>query len=514
MDATLPEPASGDTPAAAGGRLARFSETLLILSFAFPILLFAHALSQAPVGVDAGYFLGSVERMADGAVFYRDLGVGYTPLALYAFYGVRLLVGPHAAFGAYLGLVFLVEALCALLAYFLARRIAGSRLVALGAALLAWLLFYFYDGTVIVLEPFTALFALLAAAACFAAPLRQAQDPEKTRGAAPWALFAAGAAAGAAFLSKQFGLAVLPPVALFAFLSGDSAAGRIRNVLRALAGFALPLALFFGIHSAFCGTGPGALAAALSGSGYGRLGFGQAFEAFGRFLVQQNIFLLWCPILLLDRETRRDPRFWLVLSMAFLFGSALAVRAYLHYFLPIIPFTALLGVFAIAFGRRRPRLLPFVAGSAVLALLATLFISQDVARWNDRRWNRESQFGTASAINRILPRGTPAIALEGAEPFLWLCDLLPPIPRLGYAFPRDISRKDCLLVLDAAKGAVVIPRLLKPEDAWQSNLEAAGLRPAAEVAPGVEVWLKPALTPTPASGTPGTPTKGSARSGP
>jgi len=61
---------------------------------------------------------------------------------------------------------------------------------------------------------------------------------------------------------------------------------------------------------------------------------------------------------------------------------------------------------------------------------------------------------------------------------------------LGYAFPRHLPSADHRLVLERAKGALVIPPLLKSGDSWYADLKATGYRYAADAGPGLQVWLK------------------------
>src|SRR5688572_24277364 len=99
---------------------------LLVLLTAF---LYGHALIYADVNLDAGYYLGLAQQVANGKLLYKELLNNYTPLAIYYFAAVMAIFGD--GYPVILFSLFLVLFLSAFLLYLCLNRITRNRILSL-----------------------------------------------------------------------------------------------------------------------------------------------------------------------------------------------------------------------------------------------------------------------------------------------------------------------------------------------------------------------------------------------
>lgn len=224
-----------------------FGAVLVLLAAAVS----AWMLDQGLGGADEGWLLSSADRVAQGQVYYRDLDAYPFPGASY------LLAAAFRAFGVHLAVSRVLEALlfCAMVAclYGMACRVlAPARAALFGACLLglkvvAWPTFSVYSHYDVAFAGACAAVWLLLRHP-FAGPSR--------------ALFVAGAATGAALVSKQnvgvYLYACAAAVILLARpLLGAPAAGARRRIAEVacltagMAAVALPFAAYFAAEGVF-----------------------------------------------------------------------------------------------------------------------------------------------------------------------------------------------------------------------------------------------------------------------
>src|SRR5215471_6105356 len=140
--------------------------------------------------VDEGYFLDLGQRVAEGALPYRDFSTYYTPGLFYLFAVAFKVFGAHLLVIRYL--MALLRGVCALLLYVLARRVAPWQLAWVPFAIVAAL-----DAWPIEAEPHPSWPALVAGLLTLELIARHAES-----GRLRW-LAAAGATAGVAYVFKQ-----------------------------------------------------------------------------------------------------------------------------------------------------------------------------------------------------------------------------------------------------------------------------------------------------------------------
>jgi hypothetical protein len=350
--------------------------------------------------------------------------------------------------------------------------------VAGGAALLCLLVAYSYEGVYIELEPPMVFLALAALPLCFFA------------GESKGMLVLSGAAAACAFLTKQYGLAALPPLLLFVLLRGSTWRMRVAGAAAIGVGFAAAFVVFFGFHAAVLGVMPGAMTEVWFGKGYPSWGLERALRFAARYIWPQQTYVILFPLLLLDRRLRRDPRVAAVLLAFVLFAAPLYVRTYGHYFLSVIPFLVLLGAFVVGRGLQWARFAPIVV---VVALSSVFFTSQQAYRTYrhfEVHWDRAAQVNAAAAVNEVVPRGSPALVLPSPHQWLtYLCDFASPAPKLlGYSFPKGLTPRMRREVLSTGCPAIVTPESVEGDPAWLEVLLAEGYRKSQTVPPDLEIW--------------------------
>jgi Dolichyl-phosphate-mannose-protein mannosyltransferase len=169
------------------GRRERFGVALMTFGIVIAYAWSGHVWVDV---VDEGYFLDLSQRVAEGALPYRDFSTYYTPGIFYLFAAVFKLFGVQLLSIRYL--MSLLRGVCALLMYVLARRVAPWQLAWLPVAIVAAL-----DAWPIEPEPHPSWPAVIAGLLTVELVARHAES-----GRLRW-LAAAGATAGVAYLFKQ-----------------------------------------------------------------------------------------------------------------------------------------------------------------------------------------------------------------------------------------------------------------------------------------------------------------------
>ena len=184
---------------------------LLLIAIFFAITAFTWA-AWGHLRVDMGGALHRAERLADGAILYRDVQVHYTPLAPYTMAALLAIFGKHLLVVYLTGLSILV--MQSILLWNIARRFLEEFEAAIGL-IAFWVLLAFQPGLFNWVLPnvFAGTFASLFATAVVAMVVADIEAPR------PRKLIAASLLVGLAGLSKlEYGLATAVTLIFYSIL--------------------------------------------------------------------------------------------------------------------------------------------------------------------------------------------------------------------------------------------------------------------------------------------------------
>lgn len=443
--------------------------------------LYIHAYLFAPINTDAGFYLSMTDQWFNGAVIYKDLQMNYTPLGIYLF-GLCDIWTNSPRYDDYLLVLYIFNILNAGWIYLLSRKLGLTTFISAGASLVSLGLYYKYEATLIVLEPFM-LFFLLAATyfSLFA-----------TRSDRLW-LFV-GFFVSFAFLCKQYSLVIVPPMIYWMYKLGG-----FRFVWRLglffLTGFSLPVMIFLGHYALTYEIYPTEIMRIwFSSGGYG-----------ARSLLQMSLSLLLfitisLPILLISPLTFSSQKptiglkagsekvflVWLCVSMAL----PLFFQQYDHYMLLLIPFGVLLGAYILKYVGKYQKLIQIALVINLLIFGGRMFRSayRVIAQSNDLR---AEQFDQAEALMKEVPKGSQVLLLSYYHQRLnYLCHYKPVLPQtLGYGFPENLEDKQLEDAFRAAEIIITEDYDLVQYPRYREMLEKFGFG-RETVVKGLQIWNK------------------------
>ncbi|MDT8394530.1 MAG: hypothetical protein RQ761_11855 [Bacteroidales bacterium] len=435
-------------------RLQFYFKQLRILDY-FNLLLgviiagiYTNALIYPNMGVDASYYLRVTECLADGAIPEYDLRILYSPLVFYMLLPLKLLVGKAIAYELFLGYMFLIQVLNAILLYQVAGKYATNRFIRIFAALLYLFLSMKLEGEYFILEPFVNFWGLLA----IWVYLRMEQHRV-------WALLLSGSFTFMAFMSKQYGLAYAGIIFLMILIDGHAsfkkwfgrgllfAAGMLGGLLL----FMLLFQLAYGVpYDFFAG---------------GRLGlYG---EKDGMVMLQGMLkYLAIAPYLMLllippvsKKLFKTQPHVMAYLFLLLLFSVQLYFQQYAHYYILLLPGLLLTGVVMAALYMEKKK------GWVLLMLLASLLMNEFSISPRTRslllskRSGLKADIELAQKINTIIPAGARVYLFNNVKLY-YLCHFSPAVPeKYGFAFNNALSYDDLVDILNHAEYVLV-------EDTW------------------------------------------------
>ena len=187
-------------------------KTAVLLALVFLVTTAFTWAAWGHVRVDMGGALHRAERLADGAILYRDVQVHYTPLAPYTMAALLAVFGKHLTVVYLTGLAILM--LQSLLLWKIARRFLDESETAIGL-IAFWLLLAFQPGLFNWVLPnvFAGTFASLFATAVVAMIVSDIEAPRANK------LLAASLLVGMTGLSKlEYGLATAITVVFYTLL--------------------------------------------------------------------------------------------------------------------------------------------------------------------------------------------------------------------------------------------------------------------------------------------------------
>jgi hypothetical protein len=278
------------------------------------------------VNADAAYYLGSTEMIFDGMLPFRDFCIGYTPLVFYLLLPFRALMGAHpdASIYNFICSIFLISV--SFIVYKIAKQISKNTNFSLLLYLLVMILMLTKEGASFILEPFVLFFGLLS--------IWFLINSGKS-----WIFtLCAGLSAGAAFMSKQYGLAFIAVNVFYLFLNRQTFKEFVNKTLLITAGFMI-LPVIFAVGFMLSDVSFSQIFEQLFGNDYGQRNDVVYFYGLAQLL---DIFIVQAFVLLslfyLFAKRKQDS----VLYFSLIFGVALLTlqfffATYPHYFILIIP---------------------------------------------------------------------------------------------------------------------------------------------------------------------------------
>lgn len=400
----------------------------------------------APISVDTGTFLSIAERMKDGWVPGHDLRVGYTPLGIF----LLSLVGKIAPSGissyqSYLAFILTLQWACVILVYFIGTTATPSKIIRLIAAVTMLLIIQLYEGPFIFLEIFVVFFALIALL------IIVPPTPSIIR----WC--AAGFFVGLAFLSKQYGVAVLAALGIMVLCDNSSSwRQKLMNITSLGAGFLLVIVALFTVFWLVFNFPPSQIAHELWGwinkSGYYSRGT-RDFSNINRFIFNTFPFLVFTPFLFALPSIRSSRVYRLGFIIMVCLGASLLVRTFLHYFHLIIPFVGLLALVILERSRQ--------AGSLIFLIVAAAYIYPVTSEhlktpyFSEHKEIRDEQLTISRDINAILPARSKVLLFANPD-IMYTANFLP-VDNFspGYGFLSNFNEEQLLLMIDKARFLVV-----------------------------------------------------------
>jgi len=440
----------------------------VVLSYAL-IQVTISVLQFAPLNVDAGSYLPLIERLNNGSVLYRDVATSYPPLvfSVVSFIGRRMF--QQGEYLGYIALAWTSIALSGLLASGIVYQSTSDKTLSILTALLVPLASLQYEGAGFLLEPFVALLATLSfILACWC-----------RAGFITYCL--SGCVVGLAFMSKQYGLGVLPSICVLAWSANEN--GRFRNVAFVLLGFVLSsgFTLIYVVLSS--GVPLVELLARLFPTYTSPLVLPHLDLNFKLSLMILLPFILTAGVLLKDPGFRTDRIVIALLVAVAGFLPQFYFRLYKHYMLLPLPFViALWGIeFHYILKRKQGSLTSPKVGPVIFTACSLVFmlysyaIGMSLAGFFNTNKPRWLQIATGVQINEVVPKAARVVLL--ADPvYYFLCEFRSPQDRItGYGFLENYSAPVIADVIDNAEWV-----LLSPDDSYffarpVSILEKAGI---------------------------------------
>ena len=402
--------------------------------------MYINALVFPNMGVDAGYFLRVTECIADGAIPEHDLRILYPPLLFYMLLPVKLIVGKAIAYEVFLGYMFLVQLVNALLIYKISAHYSSNKFIRVFAGLCYLFLSIKLQGEYLFLEPFInfwGLFAIL----IYLNKGKQSQS----------FLLLSGGLAFLAFLTKQYGLAyagVIYVMILIDERSSFKALFRKNIVFSAgvIGGLLLFIVFFrigYGVYYDFFAGGRLTF--------YGEKDTSVMFSSLIKYIeLAPYLLFLLIPVIFKKLLTTKI-HFLAFLFLVLLFSVQLYFQQYDHYYILMLPGLILVGlmVFDLYFTRFRLVLMS--------VLLISLFINELFVGPRtkglilSKQTTLSSEIALANEINKVLPVGTH-VYLFGEVKFYYLCHFNPVLPeKLGFAFNNALYYSDFVEIIEQAE---------------------------------------------------------------
>ncbi|MDD4661498.1 MAG: hypothetical protein PHF73_12720 [Massilibacteroides sp.] len=389
------------------------------------------------ISPDSGFYLKIANDISNGASFFIDMNVAYTPMGMYL-YSWLFMLFPHPQFWILNTFVIVFYVINNILLYRILTSFKLNRQLRIFLVVVNFLGFYILQGTHILLEQFVLLFQLLSIMCLLK------WDTSKWY----WLPFS-GFACFFAFFSKQYGLFILPAIGFWLFIRSQSIGSFAKFASLWFLGFLLPTLFVFSIFSVETAVQVKELIQKLLGINVlsGDEVITGVNYTFNRFVESVLNFPIKSPVVIMLIVITANKKFRLLdhraifLILLILGGFAQLLFAnYAHYFQLILPYCILAVGY---FYQRQPdfhkkQLLKILNILVVLTILSSGWWLQKDFRI--LKYKTLEQTTNKEILNNILPEGSK-VYLEGILPsYYYICMFHSPEPqKLGYRFPEELT---------------------------------------------------------------------------
>jgi len=465
-------------------QLSKYLQRLSLIVVAILITIaFVHAGRYAIINSDSGTYLATAEQVAQGKVLYKNMYVGYTPIGIYFFALIKYMFGSQTTYLHYIYLVIAFIFLGGGIIYQLASAISGKKHVGLLAALVYLMLAYKYEGIYIVLEPFVIVFGLGALYCLY--------KSQRLRGL----YFVAGVLLSCSFLSKQYGMLLVIPMAYYVFFSEEYLKLMLGNMMLFALGLGTPLLIYFGIYESQYGISPWSLIQAWTryAHSYGERSLTKMLLAAGRFTISSLPFILLLG-LSIKKVLKRAYLFLQSLLLAYgVLALSLYYQQYAHYFLLLIPLGVLIAVYSgqILWEEKRFRLLILLLLGLNIGLLSVRNLGAFQEIWQAQLTQaRIKQYQLAEEVNLYIPPHKQVLLLTYFHQRLnYLCHF-PPLDALqtGYTFPDNFSQAQLDTLMAKADWVLTEAYDLQHNPSYQTLLHRYHFQQRHILTNGLQLW--------------------------
>ncbi len=405
--------------------------SLFVLAYMFITYLFPY------ISPDSGFYLKIAHDISNGASFYIDMNVAYTPMGIYL-YSCLFKLFPHPQFWILNTFVIVFYIINNVLMYRLLASFKLNRQLCILLVMAHFLGFYILQGTHILLEQFVLLFQLLSILCLLK------WDASKWY----WLPFS-GFACFFAFFSKQYGLFILPATGFWLFVRSQSIGSFVKLATLWFLGFLLPVLFTFLIFSIEQAVPIKKLTQQLLGidilSGDEVItGVNYTINRFAEsvlnFPIKSPVIIMLIVVAANKKFRFFDPHA-IFLFLLILGGATQLIFAnYAHYYQLILPYCIL----AVGY---LYQLQPDFQKKQFLKILNILFVVTILCSgwWFQKDFNilknkSLEQATNKEILNDLLPKGSK-VYLDGIlPPYYYICLFdSPEFHKLGYRFPEELT---------------------------------------------------------------------------
>lgn len=425
---------------------------LLILICIIPDIL---AVLYAPIYFDSGYYLSIVERINDGFIPYTDFTLAYTPFVFYFFYFLKSIFSIGICYEFYLIVYFVIQLLCAVLVYQIAKFIIIRKDFSFYAAVLFLLTSHWNDGNSVLLETPSLLWGLLGL-------WLSIKYSEKL------AVFVAvGCCVALSFLSKQYGIVFLGLITFLILFNKT----RWKQMALLDLGFLLPILCCIIIwKSAFLQTVSGSYGFKIPFLSHIDKVLEAAKQFFFRVFPVLMVGLLLLPIILRNADKLKIRNYCVLLLSIIGFLLQFYFWYSPHYFLYIIPFASILTFLILSDLKKYKWIYNLFLILTIGYSFYSVYFNRVDKIYIKHKNLKQSQYDTAKAIlGEAGKSGTLYISSIDLIPEYYLTNMIPPNFKLiGYGFGPALNLKMHLEQLESAD-YIIITQNQRDFDYYESS---------------------------------------------
>lgn len=418
-------------------RFSKAVEIILSILVAVMVCFYLIIAFLREVNVDATFYLGVVDSIYSGLVPILDFPLAYTPLSFYLLQVIRLFTHDYAI---YLVVLFLITVASSFVLYKITFKLSTNKILSRLAQLLFLIQVFLFEGTYFVLEPFAVLFGLLSIWFLLKKNMLKY-------------IFLSGIFAGAAFMSKQYGLAFLAGCLVYIIFTAGEFKEKIKHIIWLCLGFAV-IPLLFLLYFLIIGIDLSTILGSFMGTGYGkRSDFYWLQGTFKLFNYRYFLTIFLFPLFfVLYKKRKLIPLALSLLVTIFLLTFQFYFQLFDHYYILIIPLILLLFSLIFLYNNKYLKL-----GVLILLFLSCCYLGKKVVRDTYYVMKSNPKHLQNVQVNKIRAqiKNSDTIFCLGVKyvNYYYLLDKKPPLfSEYGYSFGNETEKE----IMEKVKSADVI----------------------------------------------------------